>query len=355
MKARFAKMLGAFLALGALSIAPVHAQYDGDNNGGGNNGGDGNNSGEAARGAGSGPSAPSGPSMPAVGGPSGPCVCKPAPAATAAPGVATTRGAAPSGPSTASPSNARRPMAVASTSSAVKRGPTTRSLMKVLWEYPVQAAEHSDATQVEQRTSLSRADAIRALAGDDPRPLLVVRECVSCNKTDRTLLSPGVDNERTILLSRFFHCVKLPMNANEAGSPYQALFSSTSPEHMFVCQKDGSAPMSLATEDSRPELWATLERALSASYTKDAAAAVREMSKQIDLIDTYERQLQELERRRDGLVEGESRPDASKVRRLEEDAIRLRQSMQSSIASIDRLSHMGFKSSEKPARSARSE
>jgi hypothetical protein len=260
----------------------------------------------------------------------------------------------PSGPSTAIPGGARRPAAVASTGSAVKRGPTTRNLMKVLWAYPGQASQRSDATAVEQRTSLSRADAIRTLAGDDPRPLLVVRECASCNKTDRTLLTPGVDNERTILLSRFFHCVKLPLNANESGSPYAALFSSSNPEHMFVCQKDGSAPMTLSAEDSRPELWATLERALSSSYTKDATAAVREMSKQIDLIDTYERQLKELERRRDGLVEGESRPDATKVRRLEEDAIRLRQSMQSSIASIERLSHMGFKS-EKLARSARSE
>lgn len=248
----------------------------------------------------------------------------------------------------------RRPSAVASTGSAVKRGPTTRNLMKVTWDYPMQALERSNATAVAQQTTLSRGEALRTLAGNDPRPLLVVRECPSCNKTDRTLLSPGVDNERTILLTRFFHCVKLPLNANESGSPYQALFSTSNPEHLLVCSTDGT-PTALTTEGSRPELWATMERTLNATYSKDASTAVREMSKQVDLIDSYERQLQELERRRDGLVEGEGRPDASKVRRLEEDAIRLRQSMQSSIASIDRLAHMGFKSTEKLASTSRGE
>ncbi len=360
MSSRFAKQLGAILALGALSFAPAHAfQYPGngdDGNNGGNSNGDNNNSGGDSRN-GSGPSAggPSGPSAPFAGAPSAPCTCSASTSSAAPRGTATTGAAAPSGPTMAvATGSARRPSAVASTGSAVRRGPTTRSLMKVTWDYPVQAVERSNATAVAQQTTLSRSEAIRALAGKDPRPLLVVRECPSCNKTDRTLLTPGIDNERTILLTRFFHCVKLPLNANEAGSPYQALFSTTNPEHLFVCASDGSAPAALSTEGSRPELWATMERTLNATYSKDASTAVREMSKHVDLIDTCERQLQELERRRDGLVEGESRPDASKVRRLEEDAIRLRQSMQSSIASIDRLAHMGFKSTEKLA-SARGE
>ncbi len=348
MRIGIAMPLSALFALGALSLSPAHAQYPG---GDGNNGnGDSNNSGSDARPPAATNSCTTTSTSVVV---RTSCECSHDSAATtAATGVraATSTGAAPSGPTMATPTGfTHRPAPVASTGSAVKRGPTTRNLMKVAWDFPTHAIQRSEATSVAQPASLSRSEAIRTLAGNDPRPLLVVRECPSCNKTDRTLLTPGVDNERTILLTRFFHCVKLPLNANEAGSPYQALFSTTNPEHLFVCQPDGSAPIALAADDSRPELWAAMERALNARYAKDASTAVREMSKHVDLIDTCERQLQELEKRRDGLVEGESRPDASKLRRLEEDAIRLRQSMQSSIASIDRLAHMGFKSTEKLA------
>ena len=68
--------------------------------------------------------------------------------------------------------------------------------------------EHSRS--VETKRTLPPEEAYAMLAGEDHRPLLVLRECMTCNGTDDALMTRKADNERTMLLSRWFHCVKLP-------------------------------------------------------------------------------------------------------------------------------------------------
>ena len=60
--------------------------------------------------------------------------------------------------------------------------------------------------------ALSREEAVKKIAGTDPRPLLVVRECNLCRGANHALLSHKLDNERTLLLTQWFHCVKLRPN-----------------------------------------------------------------------------------------------------------------------------------------------
>ena len=50
------------------------------------------------------------------------------------------------------------------------------------------------------RSALTREAAFKVIAGDDPRPLLVLRECKVCNGP-MMLCSRAVDNEKTFLLS----------------------------------------------------------------------------------------------------------------------------------------------------------
>ena len=78
------------------------------------------------------------------------------------------------------------------------------------------------------RHALSSETVFRTLAGTDPRPLLVLRECAFCNGTDDALLSKGADNERTFLLSTWFHCVKLPVDVLKPDHPYYELFGRRS-------------------------------------------------------------------------------------------------------------------------------
>lgn len=43
---------------------------------------------------------------------------------------------------------------------------------------------------------------MKAIAGDDSRPLLILRGYKVCNGTDDALLNGGIDNEKTLLLGR---------------------------------------------------------------------------------------------------------------------------------------------------------
>jgi hypothetical protein len=99
----------------------------------------------------------------------------------------------------------------------VARGPSAQELLEIDWKYPVFKAEakladdgRTVAGTVQRALPLERA--VAYLAGEDPRPLLVLRECLVCNGTDKALLGAEADNEKTVLLTRWFHCVKLPVD-----------------------------------------------------------------------------------------------------------------------------------------------
>ena len=96
---------------------------------------------------------------------------------------------------------------------AAVRGPSTQAMLKLQWDYAVYQETQeprSDATAPRvARTALPREKAMAVIAGSDPRPLLVLRECARCNKTDDALLQPGVDNEKVMFLARWFHCCLL--------------------------------------------------------------------------------------------------------------------------------------------------
>src|SRR4051812_37810938 len=94
---------------------------------------------------------------------------------------------------------------------AAPRGPSVSDLLAIRWEFPTHVATSAPAksgTDVkEARRALSREEALREIAGPDRRPMLVLRECARCNKTDDALLQPGADNEKVAFLSRWFRCV----------------------------------------------------------------------------------------------------------------------------------------------------
>ena len=73
------------------------------------------------------------------------------------------------------------------------RGPSAKSYLSIKWDYPVYVPP--DEKPVEgthtkrKRQALSREDVFAQIANDDPRPLLVLRECKVCNGTDDALRS----------------------------------------------------------------------------------------------------------------------------------------------------------------------
>lgn len=194
--------------------------------------------------------------------------------------------------------------------------------MKLHWDYPVYAATEgprSDSTTVKVRRSALTADeALRAIAGQDPRPLLVVRECPICNKTDDALLTPGADNEKTLIYSRWFHCVKLPVDVAKEDHPFHALFPTDESEHLFVSARDGSGRIPLESDTSRPELWASMNRVLSAAYADSPTDALKSIVTHIDRIDALHQKLAGLEEKRTDLTE-KPHVDPAKVKAVQDD------------------------------------
>ncbi len=149
------------------------------------------------------------------------------------------------------------------------------------------------------RRALSREDAVAYLRGDDPRPLLVLRECKVCNGTDDALLK-GAGNEMTYLLSRWFHCVKLPVDVLEEDHPFHLLFLQEKPEHLFVMTSDGSVQDPLESQTSRTELWDSMRRIMVLEYSRKPDEALKDIQNSLNKLDVVDGRLQEL---RDNLEE----------------------------------------------------
>lgn len=194
------------------------------------------------------------------------------------------------------------------------RGPTAVKLLALDWQYPVYTPPVDDGPTVAKRmrAALPAGEAFAVVAGDDPRPLLVLRECKECNGTDRALLTRNADNERTILLSRWFRCVKLPMDVREEDHPFYALFPKKDAEHLFVSTRDGSVRIALESDTSRVELWKAMSRALEASYKKSPDAALKKLTKMLDDFDVLDERRVQLVVRQNEILE----KDGPKSRKL---------------------------------------
>lgn len=198
------------------------------------------------------------------------------------------------------------------------RGPSAREYLKIEWDYPVYVPPQDEAeagrTKAKVvRRALSREEAIKAIAGNDPRPLLVLRECKVCNGTDEALLKGGVDNEKTFLMAGWFHCVKLPVDVLEKDHPFHALFvQAEAPEHLFVCSVDGTNHDPLESQTSRTELWSSMRALLIKEYKKSPDTALKSIARLMDKLDVADERYVELIDRQNEILE-EDGPESKKL------------------------------------------
>jgi hypothetical protein len=181
------------------------------------------------------------------------------------------------------------------------RGPSSREALSIEWEHPTGSkavvSVEGRTTAAPQRQALSAAEAVAAIAGEDKRPMIVLRECLKCSGTEDALMSSKEDNERTYLLARWFHCVKLPPDVLEEDHPFRDLFPGDKPAHLYISNWDGSARHDLAGEHSRRELWGALESAIEANYAEDHAPALQKLGRLLDSLDEVDASLTDLETR----------------------------------------------------------
>ncbi len=195
------------------------------------------------------------------------------------------------------------------------------------WKYPVFArkvvsqpgsvrTEGTVAQAVDY--ALPREEAFLYLSGEDRRPLLVLRECKTCNGTDDALLSRSEDNSRTFLMARWFQCIKLPTSVLEENHPFHALFDQEHPPHLFMARWDGSDLIPLKGDQSRTELWDTMLALLGRNYLGDAREAIAQIEKVIAQYDVVDDRIALIEDRIEQAVEDDG-PKSRKLKGLRKD------------------------------------
>lgn len=170
---------------------------------------------------------------------------------------------------------------------------------------------------VQARKALRLAEAFAAIAGEDRRPLLVLRECFQCNGTDDALMTRKEDNERTLLMSRWFHCVKLPPDVLEEDHPFHALFAGEKPGHLFFARRDGTLRKDLSGQQSRTELWALMETYLAADYERRVDASLKPLLALLDRFDRLDADIAAAKDQLDELIE-KGQAGAGKFRKVQE-------------------------------------
>ncbi|NOT30295.1 MAG: hypothetical protein HOP15_07595 [Planctomycetes bacterium] len=234
------------------------------------------------------------------------------------------------------------------------RGPTSRQELKIAWQFPTYvekvAVEEGRTAAVKERHALAAADAFGYLAGDDRRPLLVLRECLKCNGTDDALMNRQEDNERTLVMSRWFHCIKLPPDVLAEDHPFHVLFADEKPGHLFLARWDGSRRKDLTGQQSRTELWGLLESYLVSEYEAGMDDSLGFLLDLLDRFDRLDGEIESVKSRMDDQVEG-GRADSSKMRKLKDKLAQLEIAKAKARAEAMRVSERKLKS-ERPVKAA---
>lgn len=226
----------------------------------------------------------------------------------------------------------------------VLRGPSSRQELDIAWKHPVYKPETKQVAEGETvalaaRRALSSAAAFAHIAGKDPRPLLVLRDCHVCTGTDDALMTRQADNERTMLLSRWFHCVRLAPDVLQPDHPFHALFAGESPPHLFVAQADGSGRIDLKGDQSRAELWDAMGNVMAAAYQATPKSALTELGRILDSYDELDMQIAEKEKRLDSILESDG-PESRKFLRCQDDLVKLRAKRDSLRESAVKISNL---------------
>tara|TARA_R110002073_G_scaffold298939_2_gene465695 strand:+ start:617 stop:1339 length:723 start_codon:yes stop_codon:yes gene_type:complete len=198
------------------------------------------------------------------------------------------------------------------------RGATSKHRLKVDWTHPVPPAREGKETAA--AGPMSRADAIAHLwAGDDGRPLLVLRECTACQGSDSALFSRSLTNDKTMLLTKWFRTVKMPAHIAERSHPFHNVFAGydfgKKVPHFFLLAHKDAKPVSFTGVQTQSKLWTGMYGVLEQRYAKSAK---RQVKKWLMLLDRYDT----IEGRRTALkeellaVRADRGPDSNRAKKL---------------------------------------
>jgi len=161
------------------------------------------------------------------------------------------------------------------------RQSTSREILDIDWDYPTRVAENREQQKGTAASTVLRAlpkeAAFVRIAGGDNRPLLVLRECPNCKGTDFAFLNRKLNNEKTILLARWFHCIKLPPSVVHPTHHFRNLFAGRKPPHLFIAKVDGSDLQSFDGKQSQSGMQKAMSKMIEDCYQKNPKPALKRM------------------------------------------------------------------------------
>ena len=241
---------------------------------------------------------------------------------------------------------------------SMPRGPSSCEELDIRWDYPLFQAEAkpSDGRSqaVQARQALPAKEAYARVAADDQRPLLVLRECLTCTGTDDALLTRQADNEKTMLMSRWFHCVKLPPDVVDEDHPAHELFPGEAPAHLFVARWNGTGRLDLDGAQSRTELWSAMERLLASEYVEKSDAALDGLFELLVDLDILDGKIGELEHRLGATIEAKG-SKSSKVKKVQKQLTELRAERADVRARAVRVSQLKLRQDQQAEHAGQSE
>jgi len=215
-----------------------------------------------------------------------------------------------------------------------RRGKTAKKLLEVEWTYPVWKPVNDSnlpkpgqtTVAVEVEHALPVAQAYELVRDGDKRPLLVLRECEKCKGTDHALLSRSLDNEQTVMMTKWFHCVKMPTNVLTKNHPFTNLFVREKEgeriPHLFFADPDGSNRAELPGDQAQTQLWETMFSYLERCYEGDAKKSIRELRKVLSQYDSIDGMEQAVKERLDKEME-KNGPESPRLKKFEADLAKL--------------------------------
>ena len=165
------------------------------------------------------------------------------------------------------------------------------------------------------RRALDPKEAFRILSGEDRRPLLVLREFSTYDDPNNEKLSRKLYTERTVLLSHWFNCVRLPHHVTDKDHPFHALFQGEDPPQLFLAGPDGSKLVPFDYKSPKANLEKEMSRVLDAYYVKNPSRVVTRLLGLLPKFDKLDWKIQDLKEKLDKAIE-ENGPASSRARKV---------------------------------------
>jgi hypothetical protein len=209
------------------------------------------------------------------------------------------------------------------------RGKTSTSRLNADWQAPLISAEKS----------LELKEALKKLRGEDPRPLLLLRDCDGCKNTEGDLLKRTLLDERLLLATGWFHCVRFSHDVTKPEHPFSVIFEHERHPHIAMASWDLKT-FTQVHRAGQKDVWKSMKRVLGKDYKKSPESAMKNLMKllvEYDAIDDREDALKVQ------LSTKQERGKTGRIKILQKELATLAEEREELIEEEESLKELGFK------------